>query len=302
MSNQLAANLAAGVDTISESQEIEFHLYERRILPLDGFAFWVRSDALEPPVSTARKVKGSLHYTTDNKQDEAEGYSTNNMIFTSLVEIDFLNDVAPQTVWIANFDGIRFAFSHRSSLYRQAQLFHYQGFAVYPTMETQLIEPGDTLNLEDIVVSNSLPIWLGLNQFFPMWPSFLIPDNIVPPYCAVHIDPNFTTALQSAPRLDVNRSHFQLAQDRVRLTLYGVRNAEALDFQDYFNDYSINTDRIGVLNQPIMRDEKSTQSELTILAQKKTIEYEVSYYQSTVRAAARQLIVKALCNIIIQGI
>ena len=46
-----------------------------------------------------------------------------------------------------------------------------------------------------------------------------------------------------------------------------------------------------------MRDEKMTQSELGILAQKKTITFEVSYYQTTVNNIARQLIEKAFISV-----
>jgi hypothetical protein len=39
-----------------------------------------------------------------------------------------------------------------------------------------------------------------------------------------------------------------------------------------------------------VRDEKRTQAELGILAMKKTVEYQVSYYQNRVNTAARQLL------------
>ena len=44
---------------------------------------------------------------------------------------------------------------------------------------------------------------------------------------------------------------------------------------------------------PTVRDEKRAQSELLILAQKKTIEFEIDYYQCAARNIARQLIENA---------
>jgi len=48
---------------------------------------------------------------------------------------------------------------------------------------------------------------------------------------------------------------------------------------------------------PVMQDEKMTQSELGIMAQKKVITFEVSYYQTTVNDIARQLIEHAFMEI-----
>jgi hypothetical protein len=79
--------------------------------------------------------------------------------------------------------------------------------------------------------------------------------------------------------------------------MYGIRNHEALNFVQYILDYSRNTDNIGLMNMPVMQDEKMTQSELGIMAQKKVITFEVSYYQTTVNDIARQLIEHAFMEI-----
>ena len=148
-----------------------------------------------------------------------------------------------------------------------------------------------------VIVSNSLPIWLALNQFFPMYPSYLVDQNIPPVYAAVDIAPANTIALQDFPLLDPDSNPWQLVKDTVKITIYGIRNHEALNFVQYILDYSRNTDNIGLMNMPVMRDEKMTQSELGILAQKKTITFEVSYYQTTVNDIARQLIEKAFISV-----
>ena len=54
--------------------------------------------------------------------------------------------------------------------------------------------------------------------------------------------------------------------------------------------YSRDTDNIGIMGASVIRDEKRTQVEASILAQKKILEFHVSYYQTTARDIARQLI------------
>jgi hypothetical protein len=331
--NPLASDLAAGVDSLSREQEITFTRYVRLVLPLDGYVFWVKADLVAPsalynsspfnragfnkmpridvpaPILTA---KGSLHYATDFRQEEAESYAANRMVFTSEREVQDLNAVAPGQLWIAEFDGQRFAFSSRSSFYRQADLFHYVGFAVYPDMATQVIDSRAGFDSREVIVSNSLPAWLALNGYNPpygfgnpdltLFPSFLAPDNIEPPFGTVHIEPSGTRALASAPFVG-NRtsSHSQLCADQVRITLWGTRNFNAMDFVDCVNQYSTDVDVIGIMNVPVMRDEKRTQSELGTIAMKKVIEYEVSYHQNRVRDVARQIIESVIPNFFVDG-
>lgn len=286
----LNAALEAGVRTLSRSQTVTFSLYQRQVLPADGFIFWL---------NTGKRVEfeGSLHYATRTDQREDETIAVNSVIFTALQEIKDLNDAAPDTTWIATLEnGVRFSFGTRGSFYEQAGLYHYRGDAVYPTMATQIVDNVADLDLDNRVVSNSLPLWLTLNALMPMYPSYLVPDNLVPPYASVHIVPDSTQAIQSAPSFDANLTHSQLARERVRITLYGSRNTNALDFQDYLFQHSLDTDDFGVMNMPIIRDEKKTQSELSILATKKSIEFEVSYYQSRVNAVSRKFILSAVAS------
>lgn len=323
----LRAALDAGVDALSQVQEITFTKYVRVVLPLDGYVFWVKATLLSPsalfnsmayneikydqsgvivadaPILIA---KGSLHYASATQQTEDANYAKNTVVFTSEDEVKDLNTVDGNQVFIAEFEGVRFSFSSRGSYYRQANLYHYVGNALYSTMDTQLVDNPEQLNTRDVIVSNSLPAWLALSNYIrpysayinqppiPLYPSFLVPDNIAPPFGAVHIYPEGTQALQSAPLLDSTLSHTQLAKDRVRITFYGLRNDRALDFIDSVNQYSLDTDVIGIMNIPTMRDEKLTQNELNILAQKKTVEYDVSYYQSSMRNIARQYIKHAI--------
>jgi hypothetical protein len=51
------------------------------------------------------------------------------------------------------------------------------------------------------------------------------------------------------------------------------------------------------MNMPVMQDEKVTQPEMGIIAQKKVITFDVSYFQTTVNNVARQLIEKAFISV-----
>lgn len=322
--HQLAATLEGGLDTLSEIQTITFTRYKRLILPLDGYVFWVRSSLInvsaapnafqgnevvpnQPTAEPGRPhtfvAKGSMHYATIANQNEDDSSGTNQIIFTSQVEVEDLNEVDPDEMWIGEWQGVRFSFARRDSFYEQARLHHYRGVAIYSAMESQIIDTPAGFSQAQIV-SNSLPVWLSLAQpvapvvglagiDVPIYPSFLVGQNIVPPYIAVHIYPEATEAWQASPLFDRTSSQWQLTRDRVRITLYGFRNEQALAFVDYVQRFCLFTEVMGISNMPIVRDEKRTQVELGILAQKKTIEFEVNYYQAAMRNLARQLILSA---------
>jgi hypothetical protein len=294
---QLAGVLAQSVDAISQSQTVAFTKYVKKVLPLDGYVFWLKGETIS--------VKGSLHYASQRVQEEDATYASNTVLFTATQEIQPFNDINPQTMWVALYAGMQFAFSSRGSFYEQSGLYHYSGTAVYSTLATQLIDDPTTLLSYEPIVSNSLPVWLTVGAYSPVWlqppnpgltlyPSFLSPQNYAPPYGTVHIEPGMTEAMQAAPYIDSNSSHFQLAKDHVKITLYGVSNATALTFVDAVMQYSVDTDVIGIMNMPIMRDGKKPQSDIQAIAMQKIIEFDISYYQTRVNQIARQLITKAV--------
>jgi hypothetical protein len=323
--NQYAAALAQGVNTISLDQEVEFVLHKRLVLPLDGFVFWVRADLISnsalmntsvlntfagnqsPKVETSAKVltvQGSLHYATDTRQEEEETYAANRVVFTSEEEIQDLNDIGPDEVYIAEVEGLRVAFSSRGSFYRQTNLFHYIGFALYADMDTQLISARKDFSNKQ-VVSNSLPLWLGMNNYVPkdfeffgnsirLFPSYLGPNNLPPPYGVVHVEPRETKAIAAGPTFGRTMTHDQLCMDHVEITLWGVRNDQAIDFVDFVQEQAANYQQFGVMNMPVIRDEKRTQNELNIIAQKKKVTFDINYYQRRVNDLARQLILEAI--------
>ena len=47
------------------------------------------------------------------------------------------------------------------------------------------------------------------------------------------------------------------------------------------------------MNMPIVRDEKDTQTDFAILAQRKVIDFDVSYYQARMQQVAQELITAA---------
>lgn len=297
---QLASTLEAGIESLSQRQEVSFQLYNRVALSQDGFVFWV---AMGVPTNFV----GSLHVISDRHQDEDQIIGVNRLVFTSEDEITQFNLVSPGTMWIGSWvlgsTTLQVAFSGRNSYYREASDWHYIGDAVYPAMQSQLLQSVSDLPTQPIV-SNSLPIWLGQNQMAPVYPSFLVPDNVVPPYIVAHVEPDQTEALGAFPILawpgtptpDTALQPMpssQLMRDKVRLTLYGLNNQQAIQFFQSLIDYSLNTDAFGFMNSPAIRDDKRGQVEIAALAMKKRIEITASYYQATADAAARRLILSA---------
>ncbi|MES2048857.1 MAG: hypothetical protein V4447_10680 [Pseudomonadota bacterium] len=290
--SQLSATLKQGLDTLSQNQTVTFLKYTRQALPLDGWIFWLNT-------GVSFIAKGSLHIATSIDQREDETIGISSVVFTAEEEIQDMSLASPEALYIAMVDGIQFSFKRRENLYFQAGLYHYRGDAVYPALKSQIVDNIGELDLAEVVVSNSLPIWLSLSTLMPIYPSFLIPQNIQPPYAAVHILPETTQAIQSTPSFDAQGTHSQLVKERVRIVIYGLRNTDALDFQDYVFQYSLNTDNIGIMNMPLIRDEKRTQAEMSVIAMKKSIDFEVNYYQSRLNDIARQYILTAVPQYII---
>lgn len=285
-----------GMRVLSLNQIITFSQYIRKVLPLDGFVFWLKTQETQ--------VKGSLHTSAIRQQLEDENSSINNVIFSTGTPVQDFDSIGPTELWIGEFQDLRFAFSQQRDFYQAAGLYHYVGQAINKPMQTQILEVGEEPLDDTLIVSNSLPAWLAIREYRPLWllpdnpdielfPSFALPANVLPPYGAVHIEPNLTRPFQAFPSLGKRMRHDQLAADHVRLTFYGLNNSKIMDFYETFIRYSEDTNLIGMMSMPIVRDEKRTQVEFGILGMKKTIEVDVSYKQSAMRDLARQQIVKA---------
>ena len=325
---QLAAGLAEGVNTLSGNETVTFTLYVKLVLPLDGYVYWVNAALLTDSALynasqydrllydnyngqvPARSVtaQGSFHLAQEMHQLDDRTTVYNHIIFTALQPIQDFNLINPQLIYVATYQGVKFAFSRRDNYYKQADLYHYRGDALYSIMNTQLVDSMTDFDTSSVIVSNSLPIWLSLNQYFPMYPSYLVEQNLPPPYAAVDITPSSTEALGQFPIVNnvlinggqtpsTQETIQQLATDTVKISIYGIRNNEALNFVNYVLQYSLNTDNIGIQNMPIIQDEKVTQPEFGIIAMKKTITFKVSYYQNTVNNVAQQLIKQAFISV-----
>ncbi|EPX9820316.1 hypothetical protein ACW6MV_001781 [Escherichia coli] len=193
-SSQLSSVLKSAVETISSDQEITFRLYVRQVLPLDGFVYWVNAEIIscdelcrlniESP--TRLKIKGSLHRQVIAIQDESVSKDVNNIIFTPVQQVDDFNVENPDAIYLGEYGGVQFAFSRMESRYQQSGIFHYRGMAILPTMRSQIIDCEEDISDEQII-SNSIPIWLQMKDAATVYPSYLVPQNLRPPYIAVDV-------------------------------------------------------------------------------------------------------------------
>ena len=317
---QIHDALVAGLEVLDQHQVVSFVPYIRTVLPVDGFVFWLNAALLPAEKLAAHglasadpvEVPGSLHYASIGHMVEDETIAVRRVDFAAESQITAFAEIAPEVMYVGSWGTglgtFRFTFSQRSTFYEQAKIYHYVGDAVYPAFETQLIDSMAGFEQRP-VVSNSLPLWLAMMQEVPyvtlvtvpslqLYPAYFVPPNLPPPYGAVDIPTNTTRALQSFARLGPTMSRSQLVTERVRITLYGLRNDEASDFLDYAVDYCTNIGAFGIMNMPVIQDDRRTQVELAALAQKKVIEFEISYNQTRARDIARQLIQMATATVI----
>ena len=296
---QLLGALRQGLESLDLRELQPFQVYTRTVLPVDGYVFWTPT--------TTESVRGSLHYAQQIEQgvDETVGFAT--IILTSEDKVMALSEMNENKIYVATQGNFRYAFSRQDGFYTHAGLWHYFGHSIYPAMESQLLDPGNTIDFSRAVVSNSLPFWIDINSYSPtylgltnpvtLYPSYLVAENLEPPYGVVDIQT--TNAIQSTPLRGIYGSHTQLVRDHVEITLYGLQNNEALDFQDLVNQYTLDTGNFGLMNTPALFDEHRTQVELQALAMKKTLKLDIDYYQSRSAAVAFQLIKSAVPTLIL---
>jgi hypothetical protein len=272
--------------------------------PTGGHAFSVIVHYAVTPSGQPLTISqaGSLHSASEIKQEEDAVIDENSVEFTSKNKVQPFNQIGPDELYIGERGAIRFAFSSRGQYYEAADLWHYMGQALFSVNKPLIVD--DPVGwTPDLFVSNSLPIWLSLPGYvppywgltcpFPLYSSFLAPDNTELPYGSIHIDN--TTSLQGVPARGRHLERDQLSKDVVRVTLYGATTRQAADFMDFVLQIIRNDCMMGLLNaMPVIEDEKRTQPEFRILAQKKIVTFEVSYLQSVARDLARQVIKRAL--------
>jgi hypothetical protein len=249
-------------------------------------------------------VQGSLHYDSMIDQREELTVDSNTVVFTSLSEIQAFNQIGPDFLYIAAYRDIRFAFASRGYLYEQADLYHYVGKALYSRNLTQIVDDPNTFD-PDVFNSDSTPIWMYMNYYvppypggficpFPLYPSYLVDDNLPPPFGSIHVER--TDSLATCPLTGSTWSATQLCRDRVIIHMYGANNRMASDFREFVEQYSTDWSTIGIATSGAIVDRKDPQPEFKIISQRKSITFEVNYLQSVSRDMARQYIERAKCQ------
>lgn len=290
--NELAAGLQLAVGTISADQTLNFILYRRVVLPIDGYVFWVNCVNSPPsplPASPLTfNVQGSLHYAQDSHQDSDATYSQQTAKFTATALVEEFGDIAPDTMYVTTMhNGTKLAFNGQIGRYDQAGLWHYVGRAVYGVQYSQIVENISDIDTTQQIVSNSMPLWLVMGTTdIPLYPAFLSPFNLHPPYITADIDG--TEGVGQSPLYDSLTGQTQLASENVKFTFYGLNNLQVMNFQMALLNNSL-SGTYGIQNIPIPIDEKLTQSEIRTIAQKKSMILKTNYYQFAVRDIAQQM-------------
>ena len=302
-SSDKAAGLVAAIGLISAEQTYTFTLYKRVVLPIDGFVFWVKAQNVDPAFLNPEEQQfysfqstGSFHLSQQLAEEEDTTYVAQDIHFATKNYVEVLSRIAPDSLYVLVLEnGTKVAFGSQSSRYQLAGLWHYKGRAVFSTFATQIVDDINQLDQCDRIVSNSLPIWLAMSQpCFKIYPSFLSPLNLAPPYITADIQS--TEAIGQAPVFTPTNSQSQLVTDIIKFTTFGLSNKRVLDFQQMLLESSFSGD-YGIMNIPVPIDEKIAQPEFQFIAQKKTMTLQVNYYQSRTRLVARRLINKALIGL-----
>lgn len=276
--------LKAGLTTLSDDGQVTFKRYTRVVLA-DGLVFFVRA-GLAGKIDKSITIKGSLHYSLDQRQEFDNNGTVATVNFTSFSKVDDMLEIDPEFMWIATENGIKFAFTGQGNFYDQANLWHYFGESISPILSNHVIDT--ETDLSNLYSTNSIVFWLSQNSLFQIYAPFLVPNNIKPPYGVASIE---TKALQAAPWQDKHKSSWQLMQDDVQLQLFGVNHDQAIDFRDSILD----SQTVGVMTFGEIKEQQdgAIQSSFNVRANKKTIDFSVSYYQSRIRDLVRQLITSA---------
>ena len=310
----LNSALKEGLRSLDRLQEITFSRYRRYVLPVDGFVFWIKKSLLTNPSGALNSfmvgsvplntlqtvtsagdeftVQGSLHYSTNNVQENTQVFGKNNVTFTTDKDIDDFNDIGENELFIGTWDDIQWSFSQRGNYYSQSGLYHYTGEAINPIMRSQIID--DLAQLKTVqIVNDSLPIWMGLSKYAPVYPAYRGLQNVRPPFLSVEITDSVT--LQQLPFIDINSNRDQLCKDTVEITCYGLDNNAILDYIRYIviEQALLPFSGFGICNTPIAKTINIPQSELNVTANAKKIVFEINYYQSRTLDIVQQLVQQA---------
>ena len=273
--------LQDGLKVLSNQQSITFTQYTRTVLPADGFIFWMNT-------GNSFVVNGSFHYSTNNEQSDIQTVGKNAVTFTTTTEIDDFNNIGEGDLFIGSIDNIQFGFTQRGKFYKASNLYHYTGNSINPVMRSQIIDDLSTFDNSKIC-NDSLPIFMMLNQFCPVYPAFRVDQNIRPPYAVV--DVKESVPLQQMATEDMMSNRTQWTKDSVKVTLFGMNNNLALDYIWYITQAALADDSaFGVMNVPVAKKIDIPQSDINVTANAKEIIFDVNYYQNRTLNIAKTLI------------
>jgi len=287
--SEMDNTLFEGYQQLSGKQTVTFTKYVKRILPADGFVFWVKASLIETEIGPFAKVfEGTLHQSVNQTQEATKTNAITSIILTVNKPIEELKEVNSQVLWLGEYKGSKFSFNIQNAFYDNANQYHYAGDAVYIENYPAIIDDLLDLDLTNQVISDSTIFWLLLDLPFTVYPSFLVPTNIKPPYAVVEIDQQ--KPLNARPVYDDTQTSSSHIGERAIITLYGLRHnaavdlIEAVDLSHFIDGY------FGIMNIPIVKDEKIPQSEINVITQKKVIEFYINYEQKRLRDVALKLV------------
>lgn len=288
------AQIAIGLD-----QQIDFRVYNRIVLPIDGYVFW--------QYKRTEKLAGLLEISQEIEQSDDQTYGAASVSFATSGEVVGFTRQPIDELWVGVFRGTRFAFPQQRGFFAADALWHYLGRAISPIMAKTLLDEDGTIDPTRAIVSNSLPLWLAMNAYTPIfrpppagkpkvliYPAKFVPPNLPAPYITVRISEGDTESLQYTPIIDPRSdSSYQLMSDRVRVKLVGLQADEGIDFYRRALLYMSpdGPEEMGLMEVSGIRDSIERQAaELQTVSQEKVIDFRVSYVQQRVREVAWQFI------------
>lgn len=333
--SQLQSALRAGLENIDRDQTVVFTEYSKYVLPLDGYVFWVATGSTQTvngsvhyAIDKEQNEDETLGVNTVTFTSEAKIGAFNSvspstiwigsfegLLFSFSQQGDFYQQADLwHYVGRAVYPALESQLVSSSAsllalqpivsnslpvwLAQNSYATVYPSFAVpdnlAPPYVVAHIEPSETRAIQPFPIYQ----WPGVMDSATL--AEILTDQTGMPIYATTQTGIDTITLNSTTGTIVplfTQAATQLMRDRVKLILYGFNNQLAQQFYSALINYSLNTDAFGFMNSPAVHDEKRTQRELGILAQKKTIEIEASYYLTTAAVIAQRLIQSAACSV-----
>jgi len=287
--HELDNTLFEGYQQLSGNQKITFTRYVSKILPIDGWHFWVKAELLDGETEPFNKVvSGTLHQSVNQTQEATKSNAITSIILTVNQPIDLLKEVNQESMWLGEYDGSKFSFNIQNAFYDNANQFHYAGDAVYIENSDAFIDDINDLNLDDTVITNCIPLFIALNDQVQIYPAFLNPTNLKPPYATIEVKQ--TTGVAAGITFNEFDDSKLMQWDKVELSIFGLRKKQLSDFLKYLTTKQLETEAFGIYWLPSIQNENIPQSEVNILTNKKVLSFDVNYVIEDIRNAATAFI------------